>query len=87
MKIAFIDFQNLSKSISTDLYKYYTTIPGRPYPAKRICDEKNMGELIANSKNVLADFTKVHSAWKIDYKKFRDYMKEKFGIDRAIIFI
>lgn len=43
----YIDFQNLSKSISTDLFKYYINIPNRPYPAKRICDMKTRDEIVA----------------------------------------
>ncbi len=87
MNIAFIDFQNLWKSIDTNLYKYYINITGRPYPAKRICDEFSKNRLITEWKQKESDFTLVHTAWKMDFLKFREYLRQKFSIDRAIIFI
>lgn len=87
MNIAFIDFQNLWKSIDTNLYKYYINLAWRPYPAKRICDEFTRDRLIAEGKQKSSDFTLVHTAWKMDFLKFREYLRDKFAIDRAIIFI
>lgn len=87
MNIAFIDFQNLWKSIDTNLYKYYIILAWRPYPAKRICDEFTRDRLIAEGKQKSSDFTLVHTAWKMDFLKFREYLRDKFAIDRAIIFI
>ncbi len=83
----YIDFQNLSKSISTDLFKYYINIPNRPYPAKRICDTKTRDEIVARWEKSLSEFTCVHTAWQLDFEKFRIYLQDHFGANRITIFI
>ena len=30
---------------------------------------------------------KIYSGWKLDYKRFRIYLKDKYGIEKAFLFI
>ncbi len=39
------------------------------------------------SKDLIKKGKKVYSGWKIDYRRFRVFLREKFGVEKAFIFI
>ena len=39
------------------------------------------------SKDILKNDKKIYSGWKLDYKKFRIYLRDKYNIQKAFLFI
>lgn len=39
------------------------------------------------SKDILKKENKIYSGWKLDYRRFRIFLREKFGVTKAFIFI
>lgn len=39
------------------------------------------------TKDIFKNGRKVHSGWKLDYKRFRVYLKDKYGVKKVFLFI
>lgn len=58
-----------------------------------IHDENNFAFIDSNNlyqgltKDVFRDGQKIYSGWKLDYKKFRVYLKDKYKVQKVFLFI
>jgi uncharacterized LabA/DUF88 family protein len=48
-------------------------------------DSQNLN--LGTSKDIFRNKKKIYSGWKLDYKKFRQYLSDKFRISKASLFI
>jgi len=48
-------------------------------------DSQNLN--LGTSKDIYKSGRKIYSGWKLDYKKFRKYLTDKFRVSRAFLFI
>lgn len=48
-------------------------------------DSQNLN--LGTSKNIIRNKSKIYSGWKLDYGKFLVYLKDKFRINKAFVFI
>jgi uncharacterized LabA/DUF88 family protein len=65
---------NIKKSNNKKHTKFYAFIDSQ---------NLNMGV----SSNVVHNGHKIYSGWKLDFKKFRRYLKDKFKVEEAFLFI
>lgn len=48
-------------------------------------DSQNLN--LGTSKDIFKNKKKIYSGWRLDYKKFRRYLSDKFRVERAFLFI
>jgi uncharacterized LabA/DUF88 family protein len=48
-------------------------------------DSQNLN--LGTSKDIFKNNKKIYSGWKLDYRKFRIYLTDKFHVKKAILFI
>lgn len=48
-------------------------------------DSQNLN--LGTSKDILKNGKSVYKGWKLDFKKFRKYLSDKFRVDKAFLFI
>lgn len=48
-------------------------------------DSQNLN--LGLSRDVVKKGTKIYSGWKLDYKRFRTYLKDKYHVEKAHLFI
>lgn len=58
---------------------------GRPNSVYAFVDSQNLNLGVQN--DVYRNSIKVYSGWKLDFKKFRIYLLEKYKVDKAFLFI
>ena len=83
----YIDFQNLSKSVSSDLFSYYIQLPGKRWKSKRIANTEKKAKLIQSEWYRENDFILVHIGWQLDYELFIAYLRDRFGAKKVVVCI
>lgn len=48
-------------------------------------DSQNLN--LGTSKDIFRDGKKIYTGWRLDFKKFRVYLKDKFRVQKAFLFI
>lgn len=48
-------------------------------------DSQNLN--LGTRKDIYKSKKKIYTGWKLDYKKFRQYLKDKFRVEKAFLFI
>jgi uncharacterized LabA/DUF88 family protein len=48
-------------------------------------DSQNLN--LGTSKNIIKNGRMIYKGWRLDFKKFRKYLSDKFRVDKAILFI
>jgi hypothetical protein len=44
-------------------------------------DSQNLN--LGTSKDIIRNRKKIYDGWKLDYKKFRKYLKDKYRVEKA----
>lgn len=84
MEAIFLELKNLFASLFRKIiYNRYDKNERQVVYA--FIDSQNLN--LGTSKNIYRGRKRIYQGWRLDYKKFRKYLSDKFRVDKAFLFI